>query len=632
MCGICGFVTLKRPACEARTRIHAMAGSLSHRGPDGSGIWISANKDAAVANTRLAIIDIEQGQQPMHSHCGRFVIVYNGELYNFADLRHELQSLGKVFRTHSDTEVVVEAFAHWGPACFSRFRGMYGIAIFDRENHELFLARDRTGIKPLYYYEGQDEFWFGSELKAILSANDVPRKIDYRAFADFLILGYPLAPKTFFKDIYELEPGTWVRINKTGIVRQTYWTWHDYGACNMSAIEAQQYAEHAIIVSLRDHLVSDVPIGAFLSGGIDSSLLVALLVKALGRNVDTFTVAFSESEYDESQYATIVANHLGVRHQTIVLDPAASDISLVDRIIAQFDQPFGDSSAIPTYMICKEIKRSVKVALGGDGGDEMFGGYPRFAHADLAKYAGKLGDAFLVASNIAGRSLGSVMPSFSRQWSRFCRAATSRDEARLLSLSCYTFPDQLDGILKPAAILQLDNYIPVLLKGCHDPGGREFVEATVHRALPGDYLRKIDVMSGAHGLEVRVPFLGEPVLECAARIPTALKYTYRNNKVILRQLVKKYLPDTIADKPKRGFGIPLDTWLGSNGRSELCAMLSSPRAKIRELIRNDYLEPLLQSFRDQKWQLRTRSRFNTYQQVYFLWCLENWLTRWNPAL
>jgi len=611
-----------------------MTACLAHRGPDGTGTWLSPEMDVGLGHTRLAIIDLAGGRQPIQSVDGRFVIVFNGELYNFRSLRKELKDLGHHFRTSSDTEVLLEAYIQWGPACLQQFRGMFALAIYDTQEHEVFLARDRTGIKPLYYHCGPSGFLFGSELKAILRVPDVPRRLNYQALEDFLVLGYPLAPKTMFLDVCELEPGTSLRVSPRGIEKQRFWSWHQIPA-SLGESAALEQTQTALTESLREHLVSDVPIGVLLSGGIDSSLLVALLAKVLREDVETFTVSFTEAAYDESPYAEVVARSLGVRHRKIVLNPRLADISLIEDILVQFDQPFADSSAIPTYFICKEIRKSAKVAIGGDGGDEMFGGYRRFSHADMAKLAGTLPSAFLKATGAALGGIAGIAPHLSRIGKRFIRSAASRDEGRFLALSCYTFPDQLPEMIKPAVMETIGNYVPSMSLNGHgtsNPGGKEFVDSTIRYALPGDYLRKVDVMSAAHGLEVRVPFLGEHVLECAAKIPVHLKYSRKKNKIILRKLAEKYLPKAIVEKPKGGFGIPLDSWLGRNGREEVRSLLNSRSTGVRDVIRQEYSDQLLSEFVDQTWNGSKRSRYNTYQQVYMLWSLERWLARWKPSL
>lgn len=633
MCGICGFYDIGNRT-DPLSVLLAMTACLAHRGPDGTGTWLSPEMDVGLGHTRLAIIDLAGGRQPIQSVDGRFVIVFNGELYNFRSLRKELEDLGHHFRTYSDTEVLLEAYIRWGPACLQRFRGMFALAIYDTQKHEVFLARDRTGIKPLYYYFGPSGFFFGSELKAILRVPDVPRRLNYQALEDFLVLGYPLAPKTMFLDAFELEPGTSLRVSRRGIEKKRFWSWHQIPA-TLGESGALEQTQSALTESLREHLVSDVPIGVLLSGGIDSSLLVALLAKVLREDVETFTVSFTEAAYDESPFAEVVARTLGVRHRKIVLNPRLADISLIEDILVQFDQPFADSSAIPTYFICKEIRKSAKVAIGGDGGDEMFGGYRRFSHADLAKLAGTLPSAFLRATGAALGGIGGIVPHLSRIGKRFIRSAASRDEGRFLALSCYTFPDELPEMIKPAVMKTIGNYVPSMSLNGHgtsNPGGKEFVDSTVRYVLPGDYLRKVDVMSAAHGLEVRVPFLGEHVLECAAKIPMHLKYSLKKNKIILRKLAEKYLPKAIVEKPKGGFGIPLDSWLGRNGREEVRSLLNSRNTGIRDVIRQEYSDQLLSEFVDQTLNESRRSRYNTYQQVYMLWSLERWLARWKPSL
>jgi asparagine synthase (glutamine-hydrolysing) len=633
MCGICGFFNFNN-RCDAPGVLSMMTASLAHRGPDGMGTWLSPEMNVGLGHTRLAIIDIAGGRQPIQSADGRFVIVFNGELYNFRSLRKELEGMGHRFRTSSDTEVLLEAYVRWGPTCLERFHGMFALAIYDTQVREVFLARDRTGIKPLYYHWGPSGFLFGSEIKAILKVPSVPRRLNYQALADFVVLGYPLAPKTMFLDLSELEPGTWLRVSREGIEKRRFWSWRQLPN-GLDEPAASEQTQAALTESLQEHLVSDVPIGVLLSGGIDSSLLVAFLAKELREDVETFTVSFAEAGYDESRYANLVARSLGVRHQQIVLGPNPADFSLMENIIDQFDQPFADSSAIPTYFICKQIRKSAKVAIGGDGGDEMFGGYRRFSHADMAKLVGTLPRPFLKASRVALAGISGVVPHFSRQGKRFLRSAAARDEGRLIALSCYSFPDQLPEIIEHTAMKKIGKYVPSLSlngNGTINPGGKEFVDSTVCYVLPGDYLRKVDVMSSAHGLEVRVPFLGEQVLECAAKIPVHLKYSRTRNKIILRKLAEKYLPKAVVEKPKGGFGIPLDTWLGRNGREAVRSLLVSRKAGIRDLIRPEYSEPLVSGFVNQNWNASRQSRFNTYQQVYMLWSLERWLARWRPTL
>ncbi len=628
MCGICGFFDPLTPS--PRAVLEAMTKSLEHRGPDGLGMWMGPDQTIGLGHTRLSVIDLKRGQQPMHSVDGRYVIVLNGEIYNYQVLRQELERFGHCFSTDSDTEVLLEAYRRWGQGCLERLHGMFAFGLFDRTDRSLFLARDPTGIKPLYYHNGPRGFFFGSELKALLATTTLSRRLHYPALVEFLVLSYTIAPKTFFEDIHELEPGTWLQITRHGMRRARYWTWKREPVPRPEPL-ALELTEQALVESLAEHLASDVPIGAFLSGGIDSSLLIALLAKVLDKRLPTFAVAFDAVGYDESAYARLVATTLGTEHCEITVKSGEGDLSLLDDILDQFDQPFGDSSAIPTFLISREARKSVKVVIGGDGGDEMFGEYRRFHYADLAQKAGRLPKWSLSAAQKVMRGVDGLVPVLSRQSRRFLAAAAYRDKRRLLALSAYTFPEDLSEILAPGAMERTSACGEALWKEYGTsvgPGGPEFADITIARALPGDYLRKVDMMSSAHGLEVRLPFLGEKVLDCSAK----LQYSLRSNKGLLRNLVAKYLPLEISMKPKGGFGIPFDSWLGEGGRKEIQDSLMSPSARILDLIDSNYVRRLLSCFAAGDWERKKMSRYNLYQRVYFLWALERWLNRWKPIV
>ncbi len=482
MCGICGFYKTDHSdaARPSQLTLERMTSALNHRGPDGQGIWLDSTGTIGLGQTRLAIIDLAGGQQPMKSTNGKYVIVFNGEIYNYRELRLELEKCGHHFATHSDTEVIMEAYSAWGYRALAHLHGMFAFALLDIESRRLCLARDQVGIKPLYYVAHSNGFYFGSEIKSILMNNPQPR-VNYEALADFFIFGYPLLPKTAFKDVYELEPGSWLEIGPDGVTRGRYWTWErvERGCDEATALDE---TEAVLVESLKEHLVADVPIGAFLSGGIDSSLLVALLVKHLGVKVDTFNVKFGDIDYDESHYARLVAAQLGVQHHEIELKEGYSDLSLVETVLRQFDQPFGDSSAIPTYLISQQIQRRVKVVIGGDGGDEMFGGYTRFYYADVARRFGHLPRPLLSIAGPLSRPFKAFRPDQYRQSHRLLGAASQRDAQRLLRLSCANYPEQLPDILLPHTLANIGPYSPSLnpISGrYHDPDGHEFVDATV---------------------------------------------------------------------------------------------------------------------------------------------------------
>lgn len=634
MCGICGVV---RPAVDhaLSETIDRMARALHHRGPDGSGQWVDSTGTVGLGHARLAVIDLAGGRQPMISADERYAMVYNGEIYNFHSLREELERVGKRFRTQSDTEVLLEAYGYWGATCLSKFHGMFALAVYDTVENELFLARDRTGIKPLYYATLDGAFCFASEIKALQELSARSLTLNYASLVDFLLLSYTVPPRTFFSEIQEVEPGSWLRITRRGIERGTYWTWKREPA-DWSEPVSLEAGRRAILESLSEQLVADVPIGAFLSGGIDSSLLLAMLVNDLGRKVPSFTVAFGETSYDESPSAAMVARHLRTDHHEIRVPVGQGSLALIDEVLSQFDQPFGDSSAVPSYLMCRAVRPFVKVVIGGDGGDEMFGGYPRYAYADFARTLGRAPTWILRAMLLFSRTVSWVSPSERvRQVQRLLRAAEASGNERLLALSCYLFPEELHGMLTPSARQKTADCVPILM-GTGDRsrgvGGADFIDATMHTALPGDYLRKVDMMSSAHGLEVRIPFLGESVLACSARIPERWKYSVGENKRLLRKLAERYLPPEICRRPKTGFGFPFDAWLGDQGRRELHRQLCSPTARVRDIVSAGYLERLIRCFVEQRWDDLRISRYNLYQRVYCLWALERWLQRWNPNL
>lgn len=634
MCGICGIVQTNIDPTLPH-KIDAMKHALHHRGPDGEGRWLHGAGMVGLGHARLAIIDPEGGAQPMCSADGRYAIVFNGEIYNFQSLRDELLVSGSTFFTKSDTEVLLEAFTVWGMSCLTKLHGMFAFAVYDTVDEKLFLARDRTGIKPLYYATLDGAFCFASEPKALLALAQRPLTLNYYALLSHLSLGYTIPSNTFFEEICEMEPGTWLMLGKRGVEKGRYWSWkREPAEWNESVVLAK--SEQAILDSLSEQLVADVPLGAFLSGGIDSSLLVALIADRLGRKLPTFTVRFAEASYDESSYAKTVARRLGTDHHEIYLPHGNGNLSVLDDVLAQFDQPFGDSSAVPTYFICREVSSFVKVMIGGDGGDEMFGGYPRFNYADVAKGLGIVPRPILRGMRMC---FSGLLRASCSEWVRQVRRLIIASEAvgneRLLVLSSYILPAEYGSILSSYALEKVLGRLPGLMPmddRVEETGGAEFIDATLTTVLPGDYLRKIDVMSSMHGLEIRVPFLGEPVLACSARIKKSSKYSFWESKRILRRLAEQYLPEEICRRPKTGFRFPFDTWLGEKGRREVYHQLCSPKARIRELIHPVYLERLLQSFVGQRWSDLRISRDNLSQRVYGLWGLERWLQRWNPHL
>jgi asparagine synthase (glutamine-hydrolysing) len=487
------------------------------------------------------------------------------------------------------------------------------------------LARDRTGIKPLYFAHLADRFVFASELKSILKFPGIPRKLNYSALGDYFALGYPVLPQTFFEGIHEARPGHSLHF-KNGQLRETpTWNWQRTPEA-ITFEEALEQTETALVDSIERHLVADVPVGAFLSGGIDSTLIAALCKKRLGVNLRTFTISFNDSQYDESQVAIATARKLDLDHKVIPLSYSEKDFATIEKILLQFDQPFVDSSAIPTYFVCEEIRKHVKVALSGDGGDEMFGGYPRFRYADYANSLAALPRPILSLGVLACKAASWVCPVRARHANRLLNASLQRGESRLLGLVAYDSPLAHERLKKRERLLGSAGEIS------ESSDGDSLGDSTIRFALPGDYLRKIDVMSSAHGLEVRVPFLGNEVLDLSSRLPKSVKYRGTTGKLLLRSLVKKYVADETGSRTKSGFGVPLDSYLSPVAKRTICELLSEAGACVRPFVDTKCWKELSSAFLTGRWDKSRYSRFMVYQNVYMLWSLETWLRKWNPTI
>lgn len=623
MCGIVAIVDF-----DERVRmdmLDRMTNRLSHRGPDSRSTWISETGDAGLGHTRLAIIDLETGDQPIHSIDKRYSIVLNGEIYNYKQLRSELDAHGVRFRTESDTEVLLQAYIVWGVDCLKRFNGMFAFAIFDAREQSLFVARDRTGIKPLYLYSSGRRTIAASELKALLECEFVPRQMNPNAVADLLTLSYCLLPATFYKDIVELEPGAWRKFSDGVSTGGRFWNW-ERGRTDIPYGQSVTVSKEALVESVSDHLVADVPVGSFLSSGVDSSLITAIAKQELGYELQTFTIGFEFEDYDESASAELIARHLGTDHHTLLLSPANVDAELVYKVLSQFDQPFGDSSAIPSYLLSQLIASEVKVVLSGDGGDEMFGGYPRFYHADLTQRLNGYVRPLAGAAHRMNALLGTQFPRHHRAIRRMLNATIQKDSDRLMWFASYVTPDEFDAVASAELRRELDGYRPRLLdrETCVDPDGDDFIDATVEKVLPGDYLRKIDVASSAHGLEVRVPFLGNQVLDLSARLPKSHLYRRTRNKLIPRDLLEDYLPREMCELPKSGFNVPLMRVLSEADRRQLASTVESS-SDLRDLVSPNYVSEISGAFVTGRWDVRKHSEFMIYQRFYALLALASWM-------
>ena len=583
MCGIAGFVDLKRRSGpdELRSVASNMARSLSHRGPDDQGVWIDGEAGVALSHTRLAIIDLSPaGAQPMTSSCGRFVLSYNGEVYNVPELRVELVAAGRQFRGHSDTEVMVEGCAVWGvPQTLERLIGMFAFALWDRSTHTLTLARDRLGIKPLYWGHTNGDLVFASELKALRMLPRWRGDINLDALAAFLRYGYVPTPMSIYRGINKLVPGTLLEYGPDGELKHTvYWSLSEVAERGQASrldvpdAVAVEMLESLLTDSVRRRMVADVPLGMFLSGGVDSSTVAALMQASSARPIRTFSIGFHEPAYDEAANAKQVAAHLGTEHTELYVTPAEAR-AVIPKLQEIYDEPFADSSQIPTYLVSELTRRHVKVALSGDGGDEVFAGYNRYGQGlALARMIRTLPKPMRRA--MAG-AMTAVAPGM---WDHFSTVVPRQMRPRLVGDKIH----KLAGVLPEDSIGFYRNLVTQwpeassLVEGAVAPDESLYASAVRARFhddvswmqyldtltyLPDDILAKVDRASMAVALEVRVPLLDHRVVELSWRLPQHLKLRGGRGKWLLRQIVYKYVPKRLLERPKMGFGVPIDQWL-----------------------------------------------------------------------
>jgi asparagine synthase (glutamine-hydrolysing) len=583
MCGIAGIVLRDRDRSPDEATVVAMRETLAHRGPDGAGLW--RRGPAALAHRRLSIIDVAGGAQPIENEDGQVAITFNGQIYNYRELREGLVARGHRFRTQCDTEVIVHLYEEEGERCVEKLRGMFAFAIWDARRQRLLLARDRLGIKPLYWRLDDESLLFGSELKAILAALPASPAVDPSALLDFLVLLYVPAPKTIFRDVNKLPPGHTLVLDSRGATLRRYWDVRFEEDASISFDDAAGRLRELIDESVRIRLMSEVPLGAFLSGGLDSSAVVAAMARTSGGRVRTTSVGFRESGFDELPWARRVARHLGTdHHETVVSAEAARAIDL---LAPHYDEPFADSSAVPTYHLSRVTRESVTVALSGDGGDENFAGYRRHRF-DLLE--GRLRS--LVPRALRRPILGSLAAVYPKaDWlPRPLRAKTFL--AHAADSPEHAYYDSVAGVseglarsfLSADVRRRLEGYTPFHHLEAHfraasasDPLSRiQYVDLKTY--LPDDILVKVDRASMAHGLEVRVPLLDHRVVEFAASLPSRFKLDGSNAKAILKRAVAADLPPDVVNRRKQGFSIPLAAWLRGELRDRAEASLESLEA------------------------------------------------------
>lgn len=638
MCGITGALwTDPRLAVDEPT-LRRMTEVLRHRGPDDEGRYCvpyrwqppyETQPGVALGFRRLSIIDLAGGHQPLSNEDGTVWIVFNGEIYNFRALRHRLEGAGHTFRTQSDSETIVHLYEDEGPDCFRHFNGMFAIAIWDQRRRRLVLGRDRLGQKPLVYCHVPGRLLFASELKSVLEALDQRPAIDYQALDEYLTFQYVPYPRTIYQGIHKLPPGHLAILEGERLEIRSYWQPDLTTESALGEREAEEQLRELLESSVALRLQSDVPLGAFLSGGVDSSLIVALMQRRATNGVRTFSIGFPVAEYNETPFARRVAEHLGTEHQEFQVTPSGMDI--LPRLVWHFDEPFADSSAIPTWYLSEMTRRHVTVALTGDGGDELFAGYPRYKAMQLATHLDRLGPVRALLAWSAWQRIPAParQKSRRRQWKRFSATLRLPPLRRYLDWIAIFNEQRRAELYSDELLARLPGIDPI--RFLERPWGRlasrdpvtAITLVDLQTYLPCDLMTKVDIASMAHGLECRQPFLDYRVVEWAARLPLRFKLRWGAGKRMLRRAFGPLLPPEIWRRRKMGFGVPLDHWFRHELKGLAHEVLLDPASSVGVLFRREAVERLLREHAERQ-----------FDHAYRLWALlifELWRQRWSVS-
>lgn len=599
MCGICGIYNLNGQSVD-RELLGRMNDTMTHRGPDGAGLFVDGS--IGLGHRRLAIIDLCTGEQPMTTDDGALQVVFNGEIYNFLQLKEELQGYGHRFRTHSDTEVLLHGYRQWGLDFVTHLRGMFAVALWDVAERKLVLVRDRLGKKPLYYFRDQNRLVFGSELKALLADPSVPRDMDPEALDAYCSFGYVPSPLSIYRNIRKLPPAHIAVCTPQGTTIRSYWDLDM--AQEPPAVHEQQAIDELCEVfdeAVRLRMISDVPLGAFLSGGVDSSAVVAsMALQGDGRPVKTAAIGFAEKKFDELHYAEVVAKRYGTDHSSFVVKPEALEI--LERLVWHFDEPFADSSAIPTWYVSQMARQKVTVALSGDGGDETFAGYTgRYSMTRLEdgirrKLPPLLQGLLSPLAKVYPRV--DFLPRPLRLKTFLTNLSQPMEQAYFRDMSFYFKPEMKRRLYRPEFAMQVAEDRAFEVLGRHfannrnpDPVSRaQYLDIKTY--LPEDILVKVDRMSMAHSLEVRAPILDHKVMEAAARFQSSLKLNGNESKYIFKKMNEGRLSADILYRKKQGFCVPLADWLRGGLKDLAHDALFSPSSGLGEFFELGYLRKL----------------------------------------
>jgi len=623
MCGIVGAFALEGPMpADVRESVRAMASAIVHRGPDDEGFFDA--DQVALGFRRLAIIDVSGGHQPMSNEDGSCWIIFNGEVYNHHDLRPILEAKGHVFRTHSDTETILHAYEEYGPACVERLEGMFAFVIYDGRKRELFGARDRLGKKPFFYTVLDGVFHFASELPALRRSPLWRGDVDLSALEGYLSLGYFLAPSTIYRDVHKLMPAHWLRVANGQVETREYWDVTEFDTDTRPDDQILADIDETLRQAVHDRLESEVPLGAFLSGGIDSGLIVSYMAEALGDRLVTTSVGFGEKEHNELEAAGLVAAHFNSRHYPEIIEPKLDEV--IGPVTCGLGEPLADASAIPTWYVSRTARRHVTVALSGDGGDETFAGYD-FRYVPAAMEAR--------ARRFIPRAIAPAIGWLGARWPRsprlpkMFRAGTILENLARDPASAY-YADL--AFLKPAEARRLMGRAPdrdpassAVFAAVTDPYRRcpskdalqrsEYADLKVY--MPNDPLVKVDRMSMAHSLEVRAPLLDRRVVELAFRIPASRKQVGGEGKVLLRRLARQRLPGKLWQLPKRGFTAPIGEWIAGARAGMFQDEVLRPGSSIASVVDT---KDLARRFEDHK-----AGRRNETHALWAVWVLERWM-------
>ncbi len=603
MCGITGIFDTREAREISRDLLDRMNETQFHRGPDEGGLHLEPG--VGLGHRRLSIIDLSTGQQPLFNEDHSVVVVFNGEIYNFQELVPELQALGHVFRTHSDTEVIVHAWEAWGEACVQRFRGMFAFALWDRNQQTFFLVRDRFGVKPLYYaYLDDGQFIFGSELKSLMAHPELKREIDPLAVEEYFAYGYIPEPRTIFRGANKLPPGFTLTLKRNGAraLPQQYWDMPFTPVKVASEAAAVDELIDRLKDSVRLRMIADVPLGAFLSGGVDSSAVVAMMTTQSNQPINTCTIAFSDPEFNEADFAQQVADRYHTHHTVDTVE--SEDFGLVNKLATVYDEPYADSSALPTYRVCELARKHVKVALSGDGGDEHFAGYRRYR---WFRYEERMRSALpLSLRRPLFGALGKLYPK--ADWApKVLRAKTTfealaRDtvegyfhgvsllsDAQRARLFSHTLRRELQGyqavevLRRHAAVSPTDDPLSLV----------QYLDIKTY--LVGDILTKVDRASMAHGLEVREPLLDHELMGWVSGLPVDMKLRGTEGKYLLKKSMEPYLPHDVLYRKKMGFSVPLAAWFRGPLAATIRSVVLGDRLASTGLFNQDYLRAVVEA-------------------------------------